>query len=149
MQFFLIALVFNENNEILGVKKEIPKGFLELCEINYDPGPIWFAPSGDQLKGETREQAAERIVLYETGYKVKAMYQVQNTLAFHLIKQSGGFFKTVIVCYLDNKNQQNNFERPEHIKDIKWFTKEELIKNTLAEIVEKWPETLKNVILKA
>ena len=60
MQFFIIALVFNEKNEILGVKKEIPKGFLELCEINHNPGPIWFAPSGDQLKGETREQAAER-----------------------------------------------------------------------------------------
>ncbi|GIW67379.1 MAG: hypothetical protein KatS3mg096_247 [Candidatus Parcubacteria bacterium] len=55
------------------------------------------------------------------------MYQVQNTLDFRLIKQSKGFFKTVIVCYLDNKNQQNNFEPPENVEEIKWLTKEELV----------------------
>jgi hypothetical protein len=49
MQFFIIALVFNQKNQILGVKKEVPKSFLELCGIDYDPGPIWFAPSGNQV----------------------------------------------------------------------------------------------------
>jgi hypothetical protein len=151
MQFFIIALVFNENNEILGVRKKIPKGFLKLCEINYDPGIIWFAPSGFQLKEKTREQAAEKIVLYETGYKVKAMYQVEKTFAFHLLKQESNlaFFKTVIVCSLEDKNRQDNFKPLEHIKDIKWFKQEKLIENTLPEIVEKWPEPLRRLVLKS
>jgi hypothetical protein len=32
------------------LKKEVPKSFLELCEIDYNPGPIWFAPSGNQVR---------------------------------------------------------------------------------------------------
>jgi hypothetical protein len=63
MQFFMIALVFNQKNQILVVKKEIPRRFLELCGIDYNPGPIWFAPSGNQIKDETREEPVERIVL--------------------------------------------------------------------------------------
>jgi len=146
MQFFIIALVFNQKNQILGVKKEIPKSFLELCGIEYDPGPIWFAPSGNQVKGETREEAAERIVLQETGYKVKGRYQVNNTLASYFSKSSGMFFKTVVVCELIEKDIDPNFKKPDYIEDIKWFNKEEILKTILPEISSKWPETLKKVL---
>jgi isopentenyldiphosphate isomerase len=146
MQFFIIAFVFNQKNQILGVKKEIPKAFLELCEIDYNPGPIWFAPSSTQIQGETRKEAAERIVLQETGYKVKERKEIPKTLVSHFSKANGSFFKIVVVCELLNKKPDPNFKKPDYIKDIKWFNKEEMLKTILSEISSKWPETLKKVI---
>jgi 8-oxo-dGTP pyrophosphatase MutT (NUDIX family) len=147
MQFFIIALVFNQKNQILVVKKEIPRSFLELCGIDYNPGQIWFAPSGNQVKGETREEAAERIVLQETGYKVKGRWEIPKTLVSHFSKVHGSFFKIVVVCELLDNKIDPNFKKPDYIEDIRWFNKEELLKNTLPEISSKWPETLKKVLV--
>lgn len=85
---------------MLGVKKKLFKGFWELFEVTYNPGEIWFAPTDYQIKGETREEAAERIVLQETGYKVKARYQIPNTLAHHHSPNDNSFFKVTVLCDL-------------------------------------------------
>lgn len=144
IKFLVIAVVVNPKNEVLVVKRKVFEGFLELCEVDYDPGEIWFAPTGYQIKGETREEAAERIVLQETGYKVKARYQIPNTLVHHHSPKGNSFFKITVLCDLVGKEKK--FQKPDYIKDIKWFTKEELWQNTLPDIKNKWPESLRKIL---
>jgi ADP-ribose pyrophosphatase YjhB (NUDIX family) len=144
--FYIIPLVFDYKNRILGVRKILPLGFLDLFGIRNDFGSIWFAPVNIQNQGETREEAAERIVLQETGYKVKARYQVEKTLFFHFSKLYESFAKIVGVCDLIDNNVDPNFKKPDYIEDIKWFNKEELLENILPEISSKWPEPLKKVL---
>jgi hypothetical protein len=40
--FYIIPLVFDDKNRILGVKKRLPLGFLDLFGISNDHGSIWF-----------------------------------------------------------------------------------------------------------
>jgi 8-oxo-dGTP pyrophosphatase MutT (NUDIX family) len=108
--------------------------------------PICFAPSGNQVKGDTREEAAERIVLQETGYKVKGRWEIPKTLVAYFSKIHRSFFKIVVVCELLDNKIYPNFKKPDYIEDIKWFNKEELLKNTLPEISSKWPEILKKFL---
>jgi 8-oxo-dGTP pyrophosphatase MutT (NUDIX family) len=144
--FYIIPLVFDDKNRILVVKKRLPLGFLDLFGISNDPGSIWFAPVNIQNQGETKEEAAERIVLQETGYKVKARYQVEKTLFFHFSKLYESFAKISVVCGLIDNNVDPNFKKPDYIEDIKCFYKEQLLRNILPEISSKWSEPLKKVI---
>jgi ADP-ribose pyrophosphatase YjhB (NUDIX family) len=146
IKFFVIAVVLDNKNRILGVKKKLPEPFLELFNIEHDPGEIWFTPTDCQIIGETRESAAERIVLQETGYKVRAEYQIPNTLIIHHSQKGNSFAKISVLCSAIGKDE--NFQKPEYVKEIKWFTKEELWQNTLPEIREKWPESLKRILSK-
>lgn len=144
--FYIIPLIFDDKNRILGVRKRLPLGFLDLFGISNDPGSIWFATVNIPNQGETREEAAERIVLQETGYKVKARYQIEKTLVFHFSKLYESFAKIVVVCDLIDNNVDPNFQKPDYIEDIKWFNKEELLENILPEMSSKWPEPLKKVL---
>ncbi|BCX15712.1 MAG: hypothetical protein KatS3mg097_604 [Candidatus Parcubacteria bacterium] len=92
------------------------KDFLELFSINYYPTGIGIIVTDYQIKSETREEAAEKISLQETDYKVKARYQIPNTLVHHHSLKGNSFFKITVLRDLVGK--EKNFRKPDCIKNI-------------------------------
>ncbi len=147
-KFYIIALVENDKGESLGVKKELPEEFVYLFKLNPYDRCTWFAPVGLQKKGETREEAAERIVFEETGYRVKAMWQIPETFVADDFYGVSKFFKIVVFCKLLEEERAKEWKKPDYIEEIKWVKMEDLPKYLLPQIVELWPEKLKKLILK-
>lgn len=145
LNFFIISAIENQKGETVIVKKELPPIFLKLCGLDPNIGSIWFAPSGYQKKGETREEAAQRITLEETGYFVKPLYQISDTLALLHDDEYPSLFKIVVYCSLESKDQDKNWQKPELIKEIKWIKKQEIFNYVLPEIISKWPEGLRKL----
>lgn len=146
--FFIISLVEDKEKSILGVKKTLPIDFLSLFGINSNIGSIWFPPSGFPFKGESRELASERIVYEETGYKVKSLRSIEGTLTTTYIQSTQkAFMKIVILCELTSQKQDTNWRKPEYIEEVKWINKKDLLKYTLPQIVEKWPESLRKILV--
>ncbi len=110
-----LGVVINNKGEVLIIKRKIPeKG---------KTGKIltWAFPGGRQDKDETREQAVEREVLLETGYKVKAVKQIN--LRIH---PDTGVLLIYHLCELLEENQIQQPEENHEIEEIKWVKPEEL-----------------------
>lgn len=112
--FINVGIVLNKNGEVLIVKRKKPE-ITESGKIL-----LWTFPSGKQEKGQSREECIEKEVLEETGYKVKAIRQlnlrvhpdITLMVAYHL-------------CELIDENPGDIIEKDE-IEEVKWVKPEEL-----------------------
>jgi mutator protein MutT len=115
MEVINLGIVINNKGEVLVIKRKVPeKG---------KSGKIlaWAFPGGKQEQGETRESAVEREVLMETGYKVKAVKQINMR-----IHPDTGALVIYHLCELLEGNQIQPPSEPHEIEEIKWIKKEEI-----------------------
>ncbi|MGC8981706.1 MAG: NUDIX hydrolase [Minisyncoccia bacterium] len=113
--FVLVGIVKNSDGKVLIVKRK-------KIEKSEDGALLtWVFPGGRQKIGETREEALEREILEETGYKVKAIRQISIRIHPQFLK---------IICYylceLENEEQIQNPQEDEEIEEIKWVYPNEL-----------------------
>jgi mutator protein MutT len=115
MEVINLGIVINNKGEVLIIKRKIPeKG--KTGKIL-----VWAFPGGKQESGETRESAVEREVLMETGYKVKAVKQINMR-----IHPDTGALVIYHLCELLEENQIQPPSEPHEIEEIKWIKKEEI-----------------------
>jgi len=110
-----LGVVINNKNEVLIVKRKIPEKGKNKNIL------IWAFPGGRQEPGETRESAVEREVLMETGYKVKAIKQINIR-----IHPGTGVLVIYHLCELLDENQIQSPAEPHEVEEIKWVNKEEI-----------------------
>jgi mutator protein MutT len=115
MEVINLGIVINNKGEVLIIKRKVPeKG--KTGNIL-----VWAFPGGKQESGETRESAVEREVLMETGYKVKAVKQINMR-----IHPDTGALVVYHLCELLEENQIQPPSEPHEIEEIKWIKKEEI-----------------------
>ena len=107
--FILVGIILNQEGKVLIVKRR-------KTETGADGSLLtWVFPGGKQKKGETREQALEREILEETGYKVKALKQISLRIHPQFLK--------IICYYLCELVEQFPVQSPqedEEIEEIRW-----------------------------
>ncbi len=110
-----LGIVKNQKDEVL---------IIQRAKIEKGSGNVklsWAFPGGKVEDGETKEQAAEREVLEETGYKVKATSTISE-------RQHPQF--SVYVYYIECKPEsENGIQKPsdEEIKEVKLIKSSELL----------------------
>ncbi len=112
--FICLGIAINEKGEVLMIrraKEEAGEGW-KLS---------WAFPGGKLIEGETREQCAERETLKETGYKVKAVKQID--LRPHT---STGKFIAYVLCKLEEEKPVAEPSEPWEVQEIKWVKPEEI-----------------------
>ena len=115
MEVINLGIVINNKGEVLIIKRKVPEKGKSGKIL------IWAFPGGKQEQGETRESAVEREVLMETGYKVKAVKQINMR-----IHPDTGALVVYHLCELLEENQIQPPSEPHEIEEIKWIKKEEI-----------------------
>jgi mutator protein MutT len=115
MEVINLGIVINNKGEVLIIKRKVPEKGKSGKIL------IWAFPGGKQESGETRESAVEREVLMETGYKVKAVKQINMR-----IHPDTGALVIYHLCELLEENQIQPPSEPHEIEEIKWIKKEEI-----------------------
>jgi len=115
MEVINLGIVINNKGEVLIIKRKVPEKGKSGKIL------VWAFPGGKQESGETRESAVEREVLMETGYKVKAVKQINMR-----IHPDTGALVIYHLCELLEENQIQLPSEPHEIEEIKWIKKEEI-----------------------
>ena len=115
MEVINLGIVINNKGEVLIIKRKVPEKGKSGKIL------VWAFPGGKQESGETRESAVEREVLMETGYKVKAVKQINMR-----IHPDTGALVIYRLCELLEENQIQPPSEPHEIEEIKWIKKEEI-----------------------
>lgn len=115
MEVINLGIVINNKGEVLIIKRKMPEKGKSGKIL------VWAFPGGKQESGETRESAVEREVLMETGYKVKAVKQINMR-----IHPDTGVLVVYHLCELLEENQIQPPSEPHGIEEIKWIKKEEI-----------------------
>jgi ADP-ribose pyrophosphatase YjhB (NUDIX family) len=115
MEVINLGIVINNKGEVLIIKRKISEKGKSGKIL------VWAFPVGKQESGETRESAVEREVLMETGYKVKAVKQINIR-----IHPDTGALVVYHLCELLEENQIQPPSEPHEIEEIKWIKKEEI-----------------------
>ena len=115
MEVINLGIVINNKGEALIIKRKVPEKGKSGKIL------VWAFPGGKQESRETRESAVEREVLMETGYKVKAVKQINMR-----IHPDTGALVIYHLCELLEENQIQPPSEPNEIEEIKWIKKEEI-----------------------
>ena len=115
MEVINLGIVINNKGEVLIIKRKMPEKGKSGKIL------VWAFPGGKQEPGEARESAVEREVLMETGYKVKAVKQINMR-----IHPDTGALVVYHLCELLEENQIQPPSESHEIEEIKWIKKEEI-----------------------
>ncbi len=116
--FVFDGVVFDKNGRILIDRRTGD----ELEEVN----GLWEVPGGKLEFGETPEQAIEREILEETGYRVKVGNQVLCTQV-EVLEYPDKLQHTVVFYYVCELLDEERTEVHDHkISDCRWVGPEEL-----------------------
>jgi 8-oxo-dGTP pyrophosphatase MutT (NUDIX family) len=93
----------------------------------------WIAPViGGIDEGESPEQATEREVLEETGYKVKAIKKLGKEIESHFFAENKNVYRyridQAVLCELENETAQTIDEKEKAQQEVIWLTAEQAIK---------------------
>lgn len=138
-QFYTLAITTNSKEEILLVKRFLEPPLSTINGLGGNSILSWFIPVGIQQKGETREECVIRSVLEETGYKVRVLWPIANSLRFHSQLPDIKILKVAFMCKLEDENQVAGWQPPKYIKEVKWVMPEKLKDHIAGELLETCP----------
>ncbi|GIW66962.1 MAG: hypothetical protein KatS3mg095_0860 [Candidatus Parcubacteria bacterium] len=143
--FFLMTIVLNlEKDKIILVKKKVPENYLRLFDLPAIKEPIWILPCDFPKFGENKQIASERIGYEQSGYKVKFIEAIKDTLISVTIKpQDKEFFHSITLCQITSDEIDNNWNKPDNIEEIMWIKKTKYENYIPKEISNKWNSFVK------
>ena len=129
--FINLGVVLNPKGEVLLIKRKKPEYGAKGAVLT------WAFPGGKQKYEESRKEGAEREVLAETGYEVKAIKEI--SLRYH------PEFPVVIVYHLcrTENSKQGKTSEPWEVEEIRWVKPEEIRSLITSNLDEKVAKELK------
>jgi hypothetical protein len=142
--FFLMTIVEDLKGEkVILVKKKLPKEYLMLNGLEIKNESLWIFPCDFPKRGENREEASERIGYEQSGYKVKFIEPIKDSLVSIRLESLSEFYHSITVCKIIEDQIDSQWKKPENIDEIIWVKKIKIHHYIPDEIRKKWNTHIK------